>query len=45
MDIMGDNAESLAHVYVDGIHLVKAEVNEIQCSPLIHKSRHFITEG
>jgi len=30
---------------VNGIHHVIAEANEIQCSPLIHKSSHFITKG
>lgn len=40
MNIMGDNMESLAKVEVNGIHLAEVEGNEIQCSPLIHKSSH-----
>lgn len=45
MNITGGNGESLAKVEVNGIRLVKVEGNEIRCSPLIHKSGNFVTEG
>lgn len=37
--------KSLAKVYMNCTHIIKAEVNEIQCSPCIHSCGHCITEG
>lgn len=42
---MGDNIKSLDKVYPSCIHIIKAEVNEIQCSSYIHSCGHFIREG
>lgn len=45
MNMMGDNIESLDKVYPNCTHIIKAEVNEIQCSSYIHSCAHFIREG